>query len=307
MSNTMNWNAKLGLGLDKTRLQLSGGISRIFGKGKLTDDALEELEDLLISADIGVSATTKIIKNIAKQNFDSNASPEQIGQIIANNIAELLEKSATFMEIDQAKTPQVILTVGVNGNGKTTSIGKMAHILREQGFSVLIAACDTFRAAAVEQLKTWADRSESEFFESEHQADPASVCFKAIQHAKANNIDIVLVDTAGRLHNKSNLMAELEKIRNVCGKVHEGAPHHTLLVLDATTGQNALNQIEEFKKFAQITGVIINKLDGTAKGGIVVAIADKFGLPIHAIGVGEGIDDMQSFDAKVFANNLIFG
>ena len=286
-------------------MKIGSGVADIFTKSKLDDEALEKLEELLIGADLGVEAAAVIIARLGQKKFDKDISPDEIKTALAEEIAGILEPVAREIKIDAAQKPFVIMVVGVNGNGKTTSIGKLAHILRNRGFKVQIAAADTFRAAAVEQLKTWGQRAGVEVFEGTKNQDPASVVYQSLEKAKADGADVLLVDTAGRLQNKSNLMQELAKIKNVCAKIIPGAPHEVILVLDATTGQNAISQVQEFRDKAQLTGLIVTKLDGTAKGGVVVALAKKFALPIYAIGVGEGIEEMRPFNAEDFARNLV--
>lgn len=299
------WFARLKAGLSKSSNKLTDGISGIFTKRKLDDETLEELEELLITSDLGVEVARSITTDLAKDRFNKEISLEEVKEVMAKNISELLTPYATPLTIDATLKPQVILICGVNGNGKTTTIGKLAKQYKEQGHSVMIAACDTFRAAAVSQLAVWAERAGCEIIEGEMNADPASVAYKALERAKAAGTDVVLIDTAGRLHNKSNLMDELAKVIRVMQKVIPEAPHHTVLVLDATTGQNAHAQVDVFKKCVNLTGLIVTKLDGTAKGGVVVALAKQFGLPIHAIGVGEGIDDLKAFEADSFAKSLV--
>ena len=301
----MSWLSRLRSGLNKTSSRISEGISDIFTKRKLDNAALDEIEELLITADLGVETAAHIRERIAEKKVEKDVSPEEIKQLIADEVAAILETSAKEIEIDENAKPHVVLVVGVNGNGKTTTIGKMSHFLKNGGYKVQIAAADTFRAAAVGQLQTWAERAGVDIITGNENQDPASVVYQALEKAKANNADILLVDTAGRLQNKSNLMAELAKITAVCKKLSPNAPHDVILVLDATTGQNAISQVQEFGEKANVSGLIVTKLDGTAKGGVVVALAKKFGLPIHAIGVGEGIEDMQPFNSKEFANSLV--
>jgi len=300
----MSWFARLKSGLSKTSSKLSDGITGIFRKRKIDKETLEELEELLIAADMGASVAARIIAAFSKQKLDKEISAEEIKSTLAGEIAKLLEPAAKPLQIDSGNKPHVILAVGVNGNGKTTTLGKLAANLQKQNYKVMLAACDTFRAAAVEQLVVWADRNKCEIVTGEANADPASVAYKAIERAKAENVDVLMIDTAGRLQNKANLMAELEKVVKVIKKLDPTAPHSIIQVLDATTGQNAISQVEAFKNLIAVNGLVITKLDGTAKGGIVVAIADKFKLPIHLIGVGEGIDDLQTFSASEFAENL---
>lgn len=283
--------------------RLSSGISDVFTKRKLDDEALEELEELLIMADVGAGNAAKIVAEFAKGRFDKEIAPDEVKQALAAEIAKLLEP--VQMPLDFAAKPHVVLVVGVNGNGKTTTIGKVASQLQADGKKVMLAAADTFRAAAVEQLQVWGDRVGCTTVTGAHEADPASVAFAAMERAKAEGVDVLMIDTAGRLHNKKNLMDELAKIRNVLRKQDENAPQSVIQVLDATTGQNAISQVEAFRDLVDVSGLVITKLDGTAKAGIVVALAEKFGIPIHAIGVGEGIDDLRPFDAADFAGALL--
>ncbi|HEU5046605.1 MAG TPA: signal recognition particle-docking protein FtsY [Rickettsiales bacterium] len=302
----MNWLSRLKSGLSKTSSRLAGGIAGIFTKRKLDKETLEELEELLVQADMGAKTASKVVGAFGTQRLDKEISPEEINTVLAEEISKLLTPVARPLEIDKAKNPYVIIVVGVNGNGKTTTIGKLAKNLQHQGHKVMLAAADTFRAAAVEQLEVWAQRNQCEIVTGAPNAEPASVAYKAIEEAKQKGADVLMIDSAGRLHNKSNLMAELQKIIKVIKKLMPEAPHAVIQVLDATTGQNAINQVEVFSSMVNVTGLVVTKLDGTAKGGIVVALADKFGLPIHAIGVGEGIDDLQPFVAKEFAENLFY-
>ncbi|MDG1415012.1 MAG: signal recognition particle-docking protein FtsY [Alphaproteobacteria bacterium] len=291
-------------GLAKSSAKLTSGITGAFNKRKLDDDALEELEDALILADLGAAPAAKIVADFAKTRFNKEVSDEDIRLALAEQITAILRPVEIPLEIDTSNAPHVILVVGVNGSGKTTTIGKLSQHFTDGGHKVLLAAGDTFRAAAIEQLKIWADRTGSEIVAKEQGSDAAALAFEAITRAKETGADIILLDTAGRLHNKADLMDELSKVVRVIKKVQPDAPHDTLLVLDATTGQNALSQVEIFRKTADITGLIVTKLDGTAKGGVMVALADKFGLPVHAIGVGETAADLQPFDAEEFAQAL---
>lgn len=299
----MSWFKKLKDGLKSSSSKITEGISAVVNKRRLDSAVLDELEELLISADMGVAVAADIIDSLRKDKFEKEVSDEEIKEFLAEKIAAKLEISARPLEI--SSTPYVVLVVGVNGNGKTTSIGKLADFYRNEGKKVLIIAADTFRAAAVDQLAEWAKRAKVPMFRGQDKQEPASVVFQGLEQAKAEGADIVFIDTAGRLQNKLNLMAELEKIRKICERQIENAPHQTVLVLDATTGQNAISQVEEFKKTANLSGLIVTKLDGTAKGGIVVALAQKFELPIFAIGVGEGIEDLKPFDAKDYARSLV--
>lgn len=283
--------------------KLSTGISDIFTKRKLDDEMLEELEELLIMADVGASNAAKIVNEFSQGRFDKEIAPEEVKEALAGEVSKLLDP--VEKPLDFAATPHVVLVVGVNGNGKTTTIGKVASQLQADGKKVMLAAADTFRAAAVEQLQVWAGRVGCPIVTGAHEADPASVAFAAMERAKAEGMDVLMIDTAGRLHNKKNLMDELAKIRNVLRKQDETAPHSVIQVLDATTGQNAISQVDAFKELVDVSGLVITKLDGTAKAGIVVALAEKFGIPIHAIGVGEGIDDLKPFNAADFAKALV--
>ena len=284
----------------------SGLAGRLFGaeKGRVLDDEmLESLEELLISADMGVETALKVTANMAEGRFGTRIGASQIKTLLAREIADILEPVARPMPI-YAKRPQVVLVVGVNGSGKTTTIGKLASQFRAAGKSVVIAAGDTFRAAAVEQLQVWGERAGVPVMTAPQGSDPASLAYDAMARAEVEGADLLLIDTAGRLQNREDLMAELAKIVRVIRKRDPEAPHNTLLVLDASTGQNALSQVEIFRKIADVTGLVMTKLDGTAKGGVLVALADRFGLPIHAIGVGEQIDDLSAFDPEDFARAL---
>ncbi len=298
------WLGRLQSGLSKTSRNISSGIAGVFTKAKLDDDAIEDLEDILIQADLGIETASKITDKIAASRFDRNLTPEDIGAILSREVADVLKPVARPLKIDTKSKPQIIMMVGVNGSGKTTTIGKLAAQYRNQGKSVMLVAGDTFRAAAVDQLKIWGERTGATVFSRDIGADSSGLAFDAIKKAKGSNTDILLIDTAGRLQNKATLMAELEKIIRVIHKVDDTAPHNVVLVLDATTGQNALNQVEVFREKTGVTGLIMTKLDGTARGGILVAIAGKYGLPIHAIGIGENIDDLQPFDPDEFADAI---
>lgn len=289
--------------------QRSGLVGRFFGraapeKTRLLDDAmLESLEELLVAADMGVETALKVTANMAEGRFGRRLGASEIKSLLAREIASVLEPVARPMPI-YPKRPQVVLIVGVNGSGKTTTIGKLASQFKAAGKSVVIAAGDTFRAAAVEQLQIWGNRAGVPVMTAPQGSDPASLAFDAMARAERDEADLLLIDTAGRLQNREDLMAELAKIVRVIRKRDPEAPHNTILVLDATTGQNALSQVEIFRKIADVSGLIMTKLDGTAKGGVLVALADRFGLPIHAIGVGEGIDDLSPFDPDEFARAL---
>lgn len=272
-------------------------------KRVLDDDMLEQLEELLITADMGVETAMRVSAAMAEGRFGKRLGAEQIKSLLAGEVARIMEPVARPLPI-YAKRPQVVLVVGVNGSGKTTTIGKLSSQLKAAGKSVVVAAGDTFRAAAVEQLQVWGERAGVPVLTAPEGSDPASLAYDAMTKAEADGADMLLIDTAGRLQNRSDLMAELEKIVRVIRKKDETAPHNTLLVLDATTGQNAVSQVEIFSKIADVSGLVMTKLDGTAKGGVLVALADKFNLPIHAIGVGEQIDDLSPFDPNEFAEAL---
>lgn len=286
-----------------------GLIGRLMGQGeaprRVLDDAmLESLEEVLIQADMGVDTALRVTANLAEGRMGRRVSGEEIKLALAAEIARILEPVARPMPL-YPKTPQVVLVVGVNGSGKTTTIGKLASQFKAAGKSVVIAAGDTFRAAAVEQLQIWGDRAGVPVMTAPEGSDPASLAYDAMTRAEAEGADLLMIDTAGRLQNRADLMEELAKIVRVIRKKDPSAPHNTLLVLDATTGQNALTQVEIFRKIADVSGLVMTKLDGTAKGGVLVALADRFGLPIHAIGVGEQIDDLAPFDPDEFARALV--
>jgi fused signal recognition particle receptor len=286
-------------------------INRILGRDRgnkvirraLNDEMVESLEELLITSDMGVETSLRVVSNMASGKFGKKLSTEEIKDLLSIEITNILEPVAKPMPLYKKK-PQVVLVVGVNGSGKTTTIGKLAAQFKAAGKTVIIAAGDTFRAAAVEQLQVWGDRAGVPVLTAPEGSDPASLSFDAMQKAQDEGVDLLMIDTAGRLQNRQDLMEELAKIVRVIRKKDETAPHNTLLVLDATTGQNALSQVETFKKISDVSGLIMTKLDGTAKGGVLVALADKFNLPIHAIGVGEKIEDLQPFDPKEFADAL---
>jgi fused signal recognition particle receptor len=297
--------ARLRAGLARSSSRLVGGIMGLFTQRKLDDAALEELEDLLITADLGVETAMKLTQSLAKERFGKDVTGDEVRIHFAQDIAEILTPVALPMPIDPANRPHVVLVVGVNGSGKTTTIGKIANQLKREGKTVLLAAGDTFRAAAVEQLKVWGDRTGCPVVSRDTGADAAGLAYDALQQARAENYDVLLIDTAGRLHNKAELMDELKKVVRVIKKLEPDAPHVCLQVLDATVGQNAHQQVKVFQEMTNVSGLVMTKLDGTAKGGVVVALADKFGLPVHYVGVGEGIDDLRPFDAKDFANGLM--
>lgn len=300
-----SWFQRLKDGLKKTSSRLATGVSDIFTKRKLDDEALEELEDLLVMADLGPTTAAKLSAAIAKERFDKEVDGDEIRAALADEIATLLHPVAKPLIISQEHKPHIVLVVGVNGSGKTTTIGKLASNFQAEGKKVMMAAGDTFRAAAIEQLKVWGERSGSTVISKAHGSDAASLAYEAIEQAQEQKADVLLIDTAGRLHNKGDLMEELKKILRVIRKLDETAPHDVLLVLDATTGQNALNQVSVFGDMVDVSGLVLTKLDGTAKGGVLVALAEKFGLPVHAIGVGEQVGDLRAFDANDFAKGLM--
>ncbi len=296
-----SWWERLSSGLSRSSSAIGQGISDIFTKRRLNAAMLDDLEDILIQADLGVTMATRIREAVGKGRFDKDIEPQEVKNILAAEIEAVLAPVARPIEIDATKKPFVILVVGVNGSGKTTTIGKLATNFAREGKKVVLAAGDTFRAAAVQQLQIWGQRTGSDVVVREQGADAAGLAYDAIEQARAAQADILLMDTAGRLQNRTELMAELGKITRVMKKVDADAPHAVLLVLDATVGQNALSQVEIFGKVAGVTGLVMTKLDGTARGGILVALAEKFKLPVHFIGVGEGADDLEPFTAHEFA------
>jgi fused signal recognition particle receptor len=299
-----SWWQRLRDGLSRSSSALGGGITDLFTKRKLDQETLDGLEDLLIQADLGVDVAMRIVEAVGKGRYGKDIAPEEVKAILSAEIGKVLEPVARPLAPDPAKTPFVILMVGVNGSGKTTTIGKLASKFHAEGRSVMLAAGDTFRAAAIEQLKVWGDRTGAPVVARPQGADAAGLAFDALTQAQAEKRDILLIDTAGRLQNRAELMAELEKVVRVIRKVDAQAPHAVLLVLDATVGQNALSQVEIFRKVAGVTGLVMTKLDGTARGGILVALAARFGLPVHFIGVGEGVEDLEPFSATDFARAI---
>ena len=300
------WFSRIKSGLSRTSSQFAEGLGNLLlGKKAIDDELLEELETQLLVADVGIDATTEIIDELtAEVDRKQLADSEALYHALQTKLLSLLTPVEKPLVIDTSRTPYVILVVGVNGVGKTTTIGKLAYQLRQEGKSVMLAAGDTFRAAAVEQLQVWGERNDIHVVAQHTGADSASVIYDAIASAKAKSLDVVICDTAGRLHNKSHLMEELAKVRRVIGKMDDTAPHEVLLVLDAGTGQNAVSQAEHFQSAAGVTGLALTKLDGTAKGGVIFALSQKYGLPVRFIGVGEGIEDLQPFRAKPFVNAL---
>jgi len=291
-------------GLKKTSSKISSGIAEIFVAKKLDEETLGRLEDLLLSCDVSGAAALEIIDALRGQKLNKNCTEEDVKNILAGSIAGMLQKLRGEIVLS-SNTPHVVLVCGVNGNGKTTTIAKIASYLKKQNKSVLLAACDTFRAAATSQLEVWAKRLGVEFVSGQANADPASIAYRAVEDAKEKMVNCVLVDTAGRMSNKVNLMEELAKITRVIKKCDPLAPHDVFLVVDATTGQHALTQIKDFKSVAKITGLVITKLDGSAKGGMIVSIAKEFDIPIVALGVGEGVDDIEDFVPNEFAKKMV--
>ena len=300
-----SWFQKLKTGLFKSSEKITQGVKKIFVNKKLDVETLNSLEELLIMADLGPISAEKLTAQLANEKFDKNVKSDEVRAFLAKKIEETLVNVAKPIELKDDIKPNVILVVGVNGTGKTTTIGKLAHQYSNKGKKIIIAACDTFRAAAVEQLEIWSKRANAGFLKGNEGSDPASLAYDALQKAKNEKSDILFIDTAGRVQNKTELMEELAKIIRVIRKIDPTSPHHCLLTLDATTGQNALNQVEIFKEMAEISGLIVTKLDGSAKGGILLSLAEKFNLPVHAIGVGEKIEDLQSFEASEFAKSLM--
>ncbi|HSU05607.1 MAG TPA: signal recognition particle-docking protein FtsY [Acetobacteraceae bacterium] len=297
--------SRLKEGLSRSTQKLGGGITEVFRKRRLDDEALEELEDLLIAADLGTEVAARIIAAFRRSRFGKEVTDDEIKQSLAEEIAEILQPVAKPLTLDPERKPHVVLVVGVNGTGKTTTIGKLAQQYRELGLRPILVAGDTFRAAAVEQLQIWGQRTGCPVSAGPPNADAAGLAFDSLVRATADRADVLLVDTAGRLHNKSVLMDELRKVIRVMRKQDPTAPHSVLLVLDATTGQNAIQQVKVFKEMVDVTGLVVTKLDGSARGGIVVALAEGFGLPVHAVGVGETVADLRPFDAMDFARGLV--
>ena len=299
------WLSRLKGGLSRSSSVLSKNINGLLTKRKLDDAAIEELEEILITSDLGVSTAARLSQSIASSRFGKETTSEEIKGVLASEITKILEPIAIPLEPDAQNTPHVIVVCGVNGVGKTTTIGKLAQAYTAKGQKVVLAAGDTFRTAAIEQLEIWGQRTNSQVISSEIGKDAASLAYDAFEQAKKIKAGILLIDTAGRLQNKKELMAELQKIIRVIRKIDHVAPHSCLLVLDATTGQNTHSQVEVFADAINITGLIVTKLDGSSKGGVLVSLAEKFGLPVHAIGIGEQPEDLQPFKARDFANSLM--
>jgi fused signal recognition particle receptor len=299
------WFARLKQGLSRSSSKLTEGIAGIFNRRRLDDAALAELEDLLIAADMGTGIAEEVTGRLRRTRFNQEVAPEEIRAALAEEVVKSLSLVDRPLKLDPARKPTVILVVGVNGSGKTTTIGKLAKLYRDAGKTVVMAAGDTFRAAAIEQLQIWGGRTGAKVLARETGADAAGLAFDAFEEAKRDGADVLLIDTAGRLHNKANLMAELQKIVRVLKKIDPAAPHAVLLVLDATVGQNAHAQAETFRDMIGVTGIVMTKLDGTARGGVLVSLAEKYGIPVHYIGVGESADDLRPFEAEAFARSLV--
>ncbi len=298
------WHKRLVGGFKKTSERLTENLTGLVTKSKLDAETLDEIEEALIISDLGPATAAKVRAKLGDARYDRGIDEAGIREVVAEEIAATLAPVASPLDIDAFPRPQVILVIGVNGSGKTTTIAKLAHLFIEQDYGVMLAAGDTFRAAAIGQLKIWAERLNIPIMAGAEGGDAAGIVFDAVKEATAKGIDVLIVDTAGRLQNKRELMDELSKIRRVLGRLNPAAPHNVVLVLDATTGQNALSQIEIFKEVAGVTGLVMTKLDGTARGGVLVAAAEKFGLPIHAIGVGETMEDLRPFDPRALAEAI---
>jgi fused signal recognition particle receptor len=300
----LNWWRRLSSGLKRTSSSLGTAVADLVTKRKLDGAMLEDIEDVLLRADLGTEVAARIAEAVGAGRYDKTITADEVKDVVATEVEKVLAPVATPLAVDAGKAPFVILVVGVNGSGKTTTIGKLAAKFAAEGHKVMLAAGDTFRAAAIEQLKVWGERAKAPVISGAQGSDSASLAFNALTAAKEQKRDILLIDTAGRLQNKAELMNELEKVVRVIRKVDATAPHAVLLVLDATVGQNALSQVEAFHRTAGVTGLVMTKLDGTARGGILVALAEKHKLPVHFIGVGEGIDDLAPFTAKDFARAI---
>jgi fused signal recognition particle receptor len=299
------WLSRLKAGLARSSAKLGEGISGIFARRRLDNETLAEFEELLISADLGIGIAEEVTGRLRRTRFNQEVAPDEIRAALAEEVVKSLSLVDRPLKLDPALKPMVILVVGVNGSGKTTTIGKLAKQYRDAGKSVVMAAGDTFRAAAIEQLKIWGERTGTPVVARETGADAAGLAFDAFEEARRQGADVLLIDTAGRLHNKADLMAELQKIQRVLRKIDPKAPHAVLLVLDATVGQNAHAQAETFRELIGVTGIVMTKLDGTARGGVLVSLAEKYGIPVHYIGVGESADDLRPFTAEAFARSLV--
>ena len=300
----MSWLQKLKNGLGKTSAKVTGQLSSLLGRSKIDAASLEEVEDALIAADLGTQSAMRLAASMRKYKFDGPVTSESLAAALSDGITEILEPVAVPIVLRDDARPHVILLVGVNGSGKTTTAGKLAQQWRSEGKSVMLAAGDTFRAAAIEQLQIWGERTGTEVIAGSQGGDAAALAYTAMEKAAATGTDVLIIDTAGRLQNRAELMDELAKIVRVIRKLDDSAPHDSIIALDGTVGQNAISQVKAFREVADVTGLIVTKLDGSAKGGIVIALAEEFGIPVHAVGVGEGADDLQAFTARDFANAL---
>ncbi|GBD41004.1 Signal recognition particle receptor FtsY [bacterium HR39] len=305
MSAKRGWFSRLRERLSRTSNVLKERILAVVVRRKVDEELLEELEEVLILADLGVETAGRLVRRLRRERFGREVDEREVRELLAAYITDILAQVERPLQIDPSHRPHVILVCGVNGTGKTTTIGKLARLFRQQGLKVMLAACDTFRAAAIEQLRVWGERTGCPVVEAKPGADAAGLAYSALERARKDGFDVLLIDTAGRLHNRKELMDELAKIARVVRKLDPSAPHDVLLVLDATTGQNAHAQVQTFREMVDVTGLVITKLDGTAKGGVVVALAERFGLPVHFVGIGEGPDDLRPFDARSFARALL--
>ena len=301
----MSWLQKLTDGLKKTSTSASTALSGIFSGKKINAETMESLEEALISVDLGVSASHKIVQGLSEKYQGKSSDQDELLQELANSITEILEPFEKQLEISENNVPHIIMLVGVNGSGKTTTAGKLARRFSQKGKKVILVAADTFRAAAIEQLQGWAEKTSVDLMSADRGADPAALIYKSIEKARSQKADLILIDTAGRLQNRKELMEELAKIVRVIKKLDPKAPHDSLIVLDGTVGQNAISQLRAFRETSAITGLIMTKLDGSARGGVLVALVEEFGLPIHLIGVGEKAEDLQDFNAKAYARALL--
>jgi fused signal recognition particle receptor len=299
------WLGRLQRGLSRSSAKIGEGLAGLFAKRALNHEALQELEETLIAADLGVAVACRLRATLAQVRFAKDTDEVEVRHRLADEIAAILAPVARPLAINPARKPHVVLVCGVNGSGKTTTIGKLAKLWRDEGRRVVLVAGDTFRAAAIEQLQIWGARANCPVIAGAPGADAAGLAFSALEKAKVEGADVLVIDTAGRLHNKADLMAELAKVVRVLKKIDPTAPHDCVLVMDATIGQNAVSQVKTFRELVNVTGLVLTKLDGSAKGGIVVALAEAFGLPVHAVGVGEGIDDLRPFSAGAFARALM--
>ena len=300
----MSWLKKLTSGLSKTSARVTSSLSSLLGRSSIDASSIEEVEDALISADLGTAAAARLAERVRRHKFDGEVTAQALAGALADGITEILEPVAAPLVPQAGNRPHVVLLVGVNGSGKTTTAGKLAQQWRQEGKSVMLAAGDTFRAAAIEQLQIWGERTGTEVISGAQGGDAAALAYQALEKARAQDTDVLIIDTAGRLQNRTELMDELAKIVRVIRKLDDTAPHDSVIVLDGTVGQNALSQVSAFQDIADVSGLIVTKLDGSAKGGVVIALAETFQLPVHAVGVGEGADDLQPFEARDFANAL---